>query len=115
MNFLFIAFNKKVCAELKRQMPAYRVYWVTSGENLTAEDICRTLKRLGADGVDISYDGKIHDAAFIRKIHDAGYSFNIWTVDDPQEASEAFSRGIDTLTTNRAQFILNQFRVHSGR
>ncbi len=76
----------------------------------TAESICGTLKRLGADGVNICYDGKSHDAAFIRKIHDAGFAFHVWTIDDPRKASEAFSRGVDTLTTNRAQFILDQFK-----
>ena len=107
-NFLFISFDEKICAEMKRKMPAYRVYWLPSNISLTAEDICRTLKRLGADGVDVCYDGKIHDAEFIRKVHDAGYSFHVWTVDDPKKAREAFSRGVDTLTTNRAQFILDQ-------
>lgn len=106
-NFLFISFSEKVCAELKRQLPSYKVYWLTDARATVAR-ICETLKRLGADGVDVCYDSKVHDAAFIRAVRAAGYSFHVWTIDDPALAAEALSRGVETVTTNRAQYILSR-------
>ena len=106
-NFLFIAFSQDVCKELKRQLPAYKVYWLTGSGGATEKVIIDTLGRLGADGVDISYNSELHTEGFIRRIHEAGYSFHVWTLDDPVKVAEAFSRGVDTVTTNRAKYILD--------
>ena len=122
-NVLFISFGEKVCAELKRQMPEYRVYWLTGcrkrvkGEADRAkwpvrapEEIVAKLRELGADGVDISFDPAVIDAAYVKAVKDAGYSFHVWTIDDPACARLAFSVGADTLTTNRAKYILDSYR-----
>ncbi len=106
-NFLFISFSEGVCAELKRQLPSYRVYWITGNKGATEKSIIDTLGRIGADGVDIAYSSDLHTEQFIRRIHEAGYSFHVWTVDDPAKAAEAFARGVDTVTTNRAKYILD--------
>ena len=60
---------------------------------------------LRADGVDIHYPGVV-DAAYVSAVKAAGFSFHVWTVDDPALARRAFEIGVDTLTTNRAKFIL---------
>ena len=115
-NVLFISFGDKVCAELKRQMPEYRTYFLLSGRKrgktgapLTAEDVIARLRRLGVDGVDIRFEPEIHDAAFVKKVHDAGFSFHAWTVDDLEKAKKAFAVGADTLTTNCAKKILDGY------
>ena len=46
------------------------------------------------------------DAAYVKKVHDAGFEFHVWTVDDPKLAQQAFAAGVDSLTTNRAKYIL---------
>ena len=113
---LMLRDGDKVAAELKRQMPEYRVYFLTGSrlrrQPWTAEAIIAKLRELNADGVDISYAPEIHDAAFIRKIHDAGFSFHVWTVDSLENAERAFAAGADTLTTNRAKTLLDG---HRGR
>ena len=106
-NFLFIAFSQDVCIELKRQLPSYKVYWLTGSKGATEKVIIDTLRRIGADGVDIAYNSDLHTKHFIRRIQEAGYSFHVWTIDDPAKAAEAFSRGVDTVTTNRAKYILD--------
>ena len=114
-NVLFISFGEDVCAELKRQLPAYRVYWLTScrkkgadGKKVvrTPDEIVAKLRKLGVDGVDINYKPEVIDAAYVKAIRDAGYSFHVWTVDDPDLARKAFAAGAETLTTNRAKFVL---------
>ena len=123
-NVLFISFGDAVCAELKRQMPEYRVYWLTSGSGKpdkktgtpsrvhTAEDIISILKKLGVDGVDIRFNPNTIDAEFVKKIKDAGFMFHVWTIDDLGLAKLAFSRGAQTVTTNCAKKLLDE---HKGK
>lgn len=110
-SVLFISFNARTCAELKKQMPDYAVYFLLStGKSpdrpWTADEIVSRLKELGADGIDIRFDPRVHDAAFVKTVHDAGYSFHVWTVDEPELMKKAFAAGADTLTTNCAQKLL---------
>ena len=121
-NVLFISFGDDICAELKRQRPEYRVYWLTGGKSrydakagkpartYSPEDIIAVLERLGVDGVDIRFDPITVDAEFVRKIKDAGYAFHVWTVDDLGKAKLAFSRGAETVTTNCAKKLLDEYR-----
>ena len=117
-NVLFITFGDKVCAELKRQMPEYRAYflmgacrkWGEYANTWTAEEIIEKLRTIGADGVDIYFAPEVHDAAFVKKIHDAGFGFHVWTIDDLEKAKKAFAVGADTLTTNCAKKILEGYR-----
>jgi glycerophosphoryl diester phosphodiesterase len=120
-NVLFISFSKSVCAELKRQMSEYRVYWLTgckikpdkaSGRperKYTPEEIIAVLGELGVDGVDIRFDPEVIDAAFVKKIKEAGYSFHAWTIDNLKTAETAFSRGVETVTTNCAKKMLDEY------
>ena len=113
-NVLFISFGDRVCAELKRQLPDYKVYflmgayrkWGDVKQPWSAEDVLERIRKTGADGIDIQFAPAVHDAAFVKKIKDAGFEFHVWTVDDPAKARLAFAVGADTLTTNRAKYIL---------
>jgi glycerophosphoryl diester phosphodiesterase len=121
-NVLFITFGKKLAAALKKAMPQYRTYWLTAaytqeinakGEVVrkahTAEEIIDILNKLGVDGLDIMFDPDVVDAQFVRKVKDAGFSFHVWTVDDIEKAKAAFALGADTLTTNRAKWLLEEY------
>ncbi|MBO5940051.1 MAG: hypothetical protein J6R18_02500 [Kiritimatiellae bacterium] len=119
-NTLFISFGDDVCAELKRQMPEYRVYWLTDGKKrqaaksgsriFSADEIIAILKKLGVDGVDMRFNPQTVDAQFIKKIHDAGFMFHVWTIDNLKNAELAFERGAETVTTNRAKGLLEEFQ-----
>ena len=106
---LFISFGRKVSAELKRQMPEFKTYWLTGrvppAPELIAELIAE-LRALGVDGIDIRYKPAEVTAEYIAAVKSAGFEFHVWTIDDPQTAAEAFSRGAQTVTTNRAKYIL---------
>ena len=105
-NVLFISFSDNVCAELKRLMPEYKVYFLTVAGECPVDKLVAKLREIGADGVDISFDPKIIDRTFVEAVKKAGFSFHVWTVDDPALARTAFDVGADTLTTNRAKYIL---------
>ena len=107
---LFISFGRKVSAELKRQMPEFKVYWLT-GREITAEALVAELRALGVDGADIKFRPDMVTAEFISAVKDAGFELHVWTVDDPELAAEAFRRGAQTVTTNRAKYILDSLRL----
>lgn len=115
-NVLFISFTGETCAELKRVLPDYKAYflmgsrrsWKPDSPCWTAEEVIGRLRQYKADGIDISFNPAVHDAAFVKKVKDAGYSFHVWTVDDAKVARKAFEVGADTLTTNCAKRILDE-------
>ena len=114
---LFITFGRKVCAALKRQMPEYKAFWLTGSRRraaageprvpVTAAYVLDGLKETGADGVDIHFDPAVVTADFISAVKAAGHEVHVWTIDEPDVAAEAFRRGAQTVTTNRAKFILD--------
>lgn len=120
-NVLFISFGDKVCAELKRAMPEYRVYFLTSCRKSVlgkkreewpvrpADEVVAKLRELGVDGVDIWFDPAVVDRAYVDAVKAAGFSFHVWTIDDLKKAKTAFSVGADTLTTNCAKKILDEY------
>ena len=106
---LFISFGRKVSAELKRQMPEFKVYWLT-GKAPAPEKLIAELRKLGVDGIDIRFDPKTITADYIATVKRAGFEFHVWTVDDPKKAAEAFRRGAQTVTTNCAKHILESLK-----
>lgn len=111
-NTLFISFNADSCRELKRTMPEFRVYWLTFSRlkggdgvrhGITPEYVIGKCRELGVDGVDSHYDPEVVTAEFIKTVHDAGFGFHVWTVDDLADTVTAFSRGAETVTTNCAK------------
>ena len=117
-NVLFITFGDRLCAELKRQLPDYRTYFLLTALKdprrrvpWTAEEVIDRLRELGADGVDICFSPTVHDAAYVKKVHDAGFGFHVWTVDNLATARKAFAVGADTLTTNCAKKLLDGYQA----
>ncbi len=134
-NTLFISFNKASCAALKKQMPEFKVYWLSESSTLvrpkvakgvkakggkgqkpkpevkgvTAAKIIKVLKETKADGVDIHFDPRFITADFIKEIRDAGFECHVWTVDRLERSLQAFERGAQTVTTNCAQKQLEQY------
>ena len=116
-NVLFITFGDKVCAELKRLMPEYKAYWLTGSgrkvgkgrEPITVDYVLAKLKETGADGVDCHFDPEVITAEFIKAVKDAGYEFHVWTIDDLEKAELAFARGAQTVTTNCAKKLLDEY------
>ena len=125
-NALFISFNQESCKAVKEAMPEYKVYWLVSSKvppldrngnvipggkwrAITPEDVIKVLKDTGADGVDINFNREIITKEFVDKVKGAGFEFHVWTIDDLGAAVVAFTRGADTVTTNRALEMRNDF------
>jgi glycerophosphoryl diester phosphodiesterase len=104
-----IAFDTKVIEHFKKQNPAYQVYWLTSFKNQGSlnpgtDTILKTLKRINADGVSTKADPRI-TSDFIRTVKQAGYSYHVWTINEPTDAKHFEKLGVDSITTNRPAYI----------
>ena len=120
-NVLFITFGDALCAELKRQMPEYKAYWLTGARrrgndagqahDVTAEEVIEKLKETGADGVDISFNPDIITEEFVKAVKAAGYEVHMWTIDNLEKAELAFKRGAQTVTTNCAKKLLDEYNA----
>ncbi|MBO4710146.1 MAG: glycerophosphodiester phosphodiesterase [Kiritimatiellae bacterium] len=116
-NILFICFNKSVCQALKDILPEYTVYWLvnaTKVENgasrpITADEVVAGAREAAADGVDMYFNPEIVDEAFVAAVKKAGFSFHVWTVDDLSRALRAFAVGADTVTTNCAKELYDEY------
>ena len=108
-NVLFISFGDRICAALKKAMPEYKVYFLTGAKSYTVEKLIAKLSAMGVDGVDISFDPKVIDKAYVDAVKAAGFSFHVWTVDNLERAKQAFAVGADTLTTNCAKKLRDGF------
>ena len=119
-NTLFIAFNRETCKELKKLMPEYKVYWLTSSGRkgkdkkwtpITVDYVLEGLKETGADGVDCHFRPDVITADFIKAIKDKGYEFHAWTIDRLDQSLLAFERGAQTVTTNCAKKQLDEYKA----
>ena len=113
-NVLFITFNRKTCKALKKAMPKYKTLWLVNPKKGTPfakpEAVVTKLKELGVDGIDCRYRGNVVTKEYVKAIRDAGFEFHVWTVDDLPTAVEAFKRGAQTVSTNCAKKLLNEYR-----
>lgn len=114
-NVLFITFNRKTCKALKKTLPKYKTLWLVSPKKGTplakSEVVVAKLKELGVDGIDCRYRGNVVTKEYVKAVRDAGFEFHVWTVDDLPTVVEAFKRGAQTVTTNCAKKMLDDYRV----
>ena len=125
-NVLFISFNLDTCKALKTQMGEYKVYWLSSlhkrgkskkqgGERgrvpIEQSEIIKSLKYAKVDGLDFAFDEQLTTAEYIDAIRKEGFECHAWTIDDVNKAEEAFKRGVQTVTTNRAKYLLDAYRA----
>lgn len=48
------------------------------------------------------------DRDIVRRMHDAGHTVHVWTVDDPRDVELCVSLGVDAIITNRPAAVLTQ-------
>lgn len=107
-----ISFNAEAVAEAKRRLPELKAYYVSSfKQNMltrrwspSAEELIAEAKRIGADGLDLSYKGPL-DAEFARKVKEAKLELYVWTIDDRTDAERMVKLGVAGITTNKAGWL----------
>ncbi|MBO7721462.1 MAG: hypothetical protein J6T01_03555 [Kiritimatiellae bacterium] len=114
---VLISFSVKTCAEIKRLMPEYKVYlltncrrgWEPGAAPVPLAETLENLKNSKADGLDMRFDPELHDQAYVDAVNAAGFEFHVATVDDLPTAKLAFKLGSQTLTTNCAKKLLEEY------
>jgi len=102
-----ICFQADVIAAVKKQAPELPAYFLHSPEKITAEKLISQARAIHADGVDLK-SGPHLTADYAEKIRAAGLRLDVWTVDDPMEATRVISLGVQGITTNRPAYLREQ-------
>lgn len=115
-QIVIISFHKEAIIEVKKQLPQLKAYWLCSydeNHNPSAEEIIDVLRQIGADGVDSNCADFIN-AEFVSKIHNAGFEFHVWTIDELEKAAKFKKLGVDSITSNRAGFLKSKINTTSA-
>jgi glycerophosphoryl diester phosphodiesterase len=104
-----IAFDKQVIAEVKRQLPQLKAYWLvgykkdkqTGQWKPSLDEVLKTLKAIHADGLDTQGNREVVNADFARAVRQQGLELHVWTIDDPDDARYFQQLGVKSITTNR--------------
>lgn len=99
-----ICFQAAVIAEVKQRRPDLPAYFLHNPEKITAKELVAQAKKIKADGVDLKACQELN-AAYARKIRDAGLRLDVWTVNDPAEAQRVIKLGVQGITTDRPEFL----------
>ena len=106
-QFVIIGFSLETMRQAKMRLPALSALWLSSleegkegGKRPTIEELITQAKEAGMDGLDLEA-GEAVDAACVAKVHQAGMSLYVWTVDDDALARQLARAGVDGITTNR--------------
>lgn len=106
-NLVIISFNDAYIKDFKSKYPEYKtvlIVGIPKKSKPTPEALIKRLKNAGASEIAIGNFRAI-DAAFVKKIKDAGYLVGVWTVNDASNLAYAVKIGADRLCTDRVHSI----------
>ena len=108
-QFTMISFGDEVVKAYKEAAPQRRALLLIGGNpTVTAEEAIARMQACKADGLDLHGADNV-DKAYVEKIHAAGFTIDIWTVDDPEKAGRFIDYGVDGITSNCAAKLKNMF------
>lgn len=97
-----ISFNYRACKELAAIFPEIPVSFLDRTHNVSFAQ----MKADGIDGIDYRYNCILEDLSLIEEAHEAGFIVDVWTPDDPDEVLTMVEAGLDYVTTNRPDLML---------
>src|SRR6185369_891236 len=115
-----LAFDWKLVAGLKEQLPGIRVClnvdyrWSLRRFALgsSREKLRAILERSGADG--LSSRAHALDAQFTAELHQSGKEVHVWTVDSIRSANRYRDMGVDSIMTNRPGLLSSRLMVEGA-
>ena len=106
-----ICFNEKVLVRCKELMPEIKTQWLVSirkrnGKmNYTIDALIAKLKKIKASSVGTSCYLPYITKDNVKKMKDAGFKWNVWTVNKVNDAKKISDAGVNFITTDRPEFI----------
>lgn len=112
-RLVVISFALAAVQAAKRALPGAEACWILEQTEppggISFEQIARTARAAGLDGVDLQYDWPV-DAAAVERAHSAGLKLYVWTVDEAAAASRLAAAGVDGITTNRPGWLRGELQ-----
>ncbi len=93
-NTVFISFYGQNLLKVRRRHPQAKAQFLTS--SLTEENIRFMLE----NGLEADVAFKTVTPEFVQRMHDAGRTVNVWTVNSVEDAQLLADFGVDMITTN---------------
>lgn len=103
-QFIFIAFNYETIVEAKKAFPDNEAYWLSSKFKEDSKTVLQRVKNDGLDGVDLQY--QMITPELLAAAEALDLSVHVWTVDDLEKAKELQALGVDGITTNKPDKVL---------
>jgi glycerophosphoryl diester phosphodiesterase len=110
-QLVIITFNYESATAAKKTFPQLKTYWLVSyakdkvtGKLPELEETIAKAKAAKVDGLDLNFNWPLTTAT-VGKIKGAGLECHVWTVDDGEKARELAAAGVDSITTNRPEFL----------
>lgn len=119
-QIFIICFDAEVVQRLKSLVPEYKAAWLVNfkkrGLSLSpkVDEVLKSAEAIRCDGISV----KAHPLLsmdFGAQVKAAGYSFHVWTVDQPAWADEMVRRGAESITTNYPDRIRQHFTNNTSQ
>jgi glycerophosphoryl diester phosphodiesterase len=115
-QIVIISFSLEAVRDAKVSLPDYETSWLwgfarDASGNWTPSvgEIVQKVASAGVDGLDLEA-GPAIDPDFVHEVRAAGLKLYTWTVDSPEEARRLADLGVDGITTNQPDVIMNTLR-----
>lgn len=113
-QLVIITFNYETAKATRKTFPQLKTYWLVgwskdkvTGEFPNFDDTLAQAKAANVNGLDLNFNWPL-DKAGVKRLRDAGLEWHVWTVDDPAKARDLIALGVDSITTNRPQWLREQ-------
>ena len=110
-QIVIIAFDKQVIVEMKKYYPLMKAYLLSNFLKKkqqrripSTKKILDTLRKINADGID-GIATFLVGKKFVNAIHDAGFEYHTWTINDKATALYFQSLGVESITTDRPYWL----------
>ena len=92
---LFISFSIYACEQYAKAAPGFTVQYLEHDYSIAE------LAERGINGVDTEYGWVLEHPEWMEQAKAAGFSTNVWTVDDMDAARRLIDLGVEQITTNK--------------
>ena len=115
-QLVIITFNFESALVAKKMLPQLKTYWLVgyAKDKVTGKfpDLKQTIAKAKAgrlDGLDLNFNWPLTRET-VGEIKGAGLECHVWTVDDAAKAKELVEAGVDSITTNRPEWLREQLK-----
>lgn len=110
-QLVIITFNYETAKAARKTFPQLKTYWLVgwskdkvTGEYPNFDETLAKAKAAGVNGLDLNFNWPL-DKEKIQRLRAEGLEWHVWTVDDPAKARELIAAGVDSITTNRPEWL----------